>query len=217
MWRSLGSLVALAALLALGLAAVALVGRGQVGQGSHDDDASSGSALERTAGDETASRTGCGPDAQTVNIVTDPSFDVSDKRQLVGYVDNVFVGRVLRKIDNVPPSENVPPLPTTLFAVEVEENIKGSLSGTVTVVQGGGCNPARDQIVLINNDPPLKPGEEAVFSTSEDSPNGPHSMVGDRFSHVTVETERQETQAVARFQAAKRNQIPFDLLNPREH
>ncbi len=87
----------------------------------------------------------------------------------------------------------------------------------MTVVQGGGCNPARDQIVLINNDPLLKPGEEAVFSTSEDSPNGPHSMVGDRFSHVTVETETREAQVVDTFQGAKRNQIPFDLLNPREH
>jgi hypothetical protein len=214
MWRSLGSWAALVALLALGLAAAALVGRGQIEPANHNDDASSSAALERTAGDETASRTSCGPDAQTVNIVTEPAFDVSDKRQLVGYVDNVFVGRVLRKLDNVPPSENMPPLPTTLFAVEVEENIKGSLSGTVTVVQGGGCNPARNQIVLINNDPPLQPGEEAVFSTSEDSPQGPHSMVGDRFSHVTVETETQEARVTDTFQAAKRRQVPFDLSNP---
>lgn len=209
MWRSLGSWVTLAALLALGLAAAAAVGGDHIGAAHHDGDASPNPALG-----ETAAHTGCGPDAETVNIVTDPAFDVSDRRQLVGYVDNVFVGRVVRKLDNVPPSENVPPLPTTLFAVEVEENIKGHLSGTVTVVQGGGCNPARNQVVLINNDPLLKPGEEAVFSTSEDSPDGPHSMVGDRFSHVPVETETQEARVVDAFEAAESRQIPFDPSSP---
>ena len=195
MWRSLGSWVTLAALLARGLAAAA-VGRGHIGLAHHNGDASPNPALE-----DTANHAGCGPDAETVNIVTDPVFDV-------------FVGRVVSKLDNVPPSENLPPLPTTLFAVEVEENIKGHLSGTVTVVQGGGCNPARNQVVLINNDPVLKPGEEAVFSTSEDSQDGPHSMVGDRFSHVPVETETQEARVVDAFEAAKRRQIPFDLSGP---
>jgi hypothetical protein len=210
MWRSLGSWVALAALLVLGLAAVAVVGRGHIGPADHNEDASTTPAVEDTANDETATETGCGPDAETVNIVTDPAFDVSDERHLVGYADNVFVGRVVRKLENVPPAENVPPLPTTLFAVEVQENIKGSLSGTVTVVQGGGCNPARDQVVLINNDPPLRPGEVAVFSTSKDSPTGPHSMIGDRFSHVPVETETQEARMVATFEAATREQVPFE-------
>jgi hypothetical protein len=201
--------VTLAALLALGLAAAAAVGRGHIGPAHHNGDVSPNPALE-----DTANHAGCGLDAETVNIATDPVFDVADKRQLVGYVDNVFVGRVVSKLDNVPPSENLPPLPTTLFAVEVEENIKGHLSGTVTVVQGGGCNPARNQVVLINNDPLLKPGEEAVFSTSEDSPDGPHSMVGDRFSHVPVETETQEARVVDAFEAANKRQIPFDLSRP---
>ena len=45
MWRSLGSWVALAALLALGLAAAAAIGRGDIGPADHNEDASTTPAV----------------------------------------------------------------------------------------------------------------------------------------------------------------------------
>ena len=61
--------------------------------------------------------------------------------QLLRFADNVFVGRVIRQSGYEPPSKNFPPFPESLFAVEVEKSIKGSLSGTVTVVQGAAVTP----------------------------------------------------------------------------
>ena len=185
--------------------ALLVVGCGQqVGTGHHGDQASSGAEPKRTVGEEASIQTNCGPDAPTVVIGVDTSLNAADERRLVAVSDNVFLGRVLGKIRNVPLSENSPPLPTTEFAVKVEKNIKGSISGKVTVVQGGGCDPRYGRIALINNDPLLKPGERAVFSTTKakDSPEGPYSLVSHQFSHVTVETEEQEARVVAKFREA---------------
>jgi hypothetical protein len=63
-------------------------------------------------------------------VVSDPEY-ISDE-ELVRLADNVFVGRVIKRVGYEPPSENTPPLPQTLFSVKVERNIKGSLSGTVS-------------------------------------------------------------------------------------
>lgn len=109
----------------------------------------------------------------------------------------------MRKLREVPPSHSS--LPSTAFAVEVEENIKGSLSGTVTVVQAGGCDPRYGRVALVNDDPLLKPGEEAVFTTSKDSTGESYSLVAYKRSHATFETEEQEARIVARFREAKRD------------
>ncbi len=47
--------------------------------------------------------------------------------------------------------------------MKVERNIKGSLSGTVVVVQHGGCDPRYDRIVLVNGDDLLRPGQKVVY------------------------------------------------------
>ena len=88
----------------------------------------------------------------------------------------------------------------------MQKNIRGSLSGTVTVSQAGGYDPRYGHVVLIYNDPLLKPGQEAVFSVRKDSPGGPYFMVGGTFSHVEIETEEQEARVVDRFREARRAQ-----------
>ncbi len=167
----------------------------------------SGLDPERTVGKKTPLGKACDPDAPIDDIHVDTPLAFADETKLVAVFDNVFVGRVLRKIRNVPPWEkgNPAPLPTTEFAVEVKENIKGSLSGTVTVSQGGGCDPKYGRVVLINGDSLLKPGEEAVFTTSKDSTGDSYSLVAYKRSHATFETEEQEARVVARFQQAKRD------------
>ena len=42
-----------------------------------------------------------------------------------------------------------------------------------------------------------------MFTTTEDSSGGSHSLVIDRFSSVRLETEAEETRVVAKFQQAK--------------
>ncbi len=161
----------------------------------------SGLVPERTVGEKTSLGKTCDPDAPIDDIRVDTPLAFADEKRLVAVSDNVFVGRVLRKLREVPPSQN--PMPSTAFAVEVEGNIKGSLSGTATVSQGGGCDPKYGRVVLINGDSLLKPGEEAVFATSKDSSGDSYSLVSYKRSHATFETEEQEARLVARFREAK--------------
>ncbi len=60
--------------------------------------------------------------------------DFSDDKKLMGATHNVFVGKVLKKSG----SKNLGIGPETQFSVEVVSNIKGNLSGVVTVNQFGG-------------------------------------------------------------------------------
>lgn len=192
---------------ALGVLAVVLIGRGQQVGASHngDDHASHDHAsdprAERTAMGRAASgRSGCAPNAPVDYLTVDTSLDAANETHLVGVSDNAFVGRVLRQVKDAPLPGSAP-LPTTSFAVRVKENVKGSLSGTVTVVQGGGCNPRYGRVVIINNNPLLVPGQEALFTTSED-PGGTHSLVSHRYSNVTLETASERARVVAKFRDA---------------
>ena len=208
--RTLTISAMLVILAALGVLAVVLVGRGQQTEPSRGGEGGGASQvrepgwrIESNAVRE-ADRKGCGPDAPVNSVAVDGSFDAANETLLVGVSDNVFVGRVVRKIRDVPPSELENDLPVTEFAVEVEKNIKGSLSGEVTVSQGGGCDLVYGSgITLINNNPLLRPGQRALFTTTEDSPGGSHSLVIDRFSSVRLETEAEETRVVAKFQQAR--------------
>lgn len=201
MARTLFISTTLLALMALGLLAVVVAGRGSVGPGHTGDEASSDH--EHAVSDKTSRDGGCAPDAKTVSIVAEISSKYTNESQLVEDADNVFIGRVLRELAGIPPSRNSPPLPTSRFVVEVQKNITGSLSGTVTVNQAGGCDPRYGHILLINEDPLLKPGDEAVLSTSRD-PSGGHSLIAYQYSHEDIETPAQRARVVAGFEEAAR-------------
>jgi hypothetical protein len=101
-------------------------------------------------------------------------------------------------------------LPQTLFAVKVEKNIKGSLSGTVVVAQDGGCDPRYGRTVLVNNDNLLQPDQEVVFSTRKQSPDGPHQIVGSNYGDIRVGTEEREAEVIAKLRNDKKELVPFD-------
>jgi hypothetical protein len=191
--------VTLAVVLTLGLVAASLIGCGQV---------RSGSDRQHTSGEGTSAQVDCRPGAPVDNVVSDPPY--IDDEKLVDFADNVFVGRVIERVGYEPPSENVPPLPQTLFAVRVEKNIKGSLSGTVVVAQVGGCDPRYGRIVLVNNDELLQPDQEVVFSTRKLSPDGPHLIVGSNYGDIRVETEEDKAKVIDRFRNHERETVPFE-------
>lgn len=205
MSRSLTISAMIVILAALAVAAAVLIGRGpQVGASGDGHEHTSVAGAERTAVGGTAqSQAACGPDAPVDNITVDTPLDAANETRLVNVSDNAFVGRVVRQLEDAPISEEQP-LPTTSFAVEVKENVKGSLSGTVTVVQGGGCDPRYGRVAIINNDKLLVPGQEALFTTSEDSPGGSHSLVAFAQSNVMLETASEREQVVAKFREAKK-------------
>lgn len=95
------------------------------------------------------------------------AFEADDKRKLVGASENVFVGRVLKKVGSkgIPALEPIPgednSSPATQFEVEVINNIKGELEGKVVVNQHGGDD--RDgQLTLLEEDPLFELGKVRV-------------------------------------------------------
>ncbi|MES2930830.1 MAG: hypothetical protein V4665_03555 [Patescibacteria group bacterium] len=74
--------------------------------------------------------------------------DFSDDRVLVGASHNVFVGRVIEKMGATERGIG----PETQFRIEVIENIKGELKGTVIVNQQGGFKDGSLYIIGATSD-----------------------------------------------------------------
>jgi hypothetical protein len=148
-----------------------------------------------------------------VNLEVDYTFEPTDERELVGFATNVFVGRVVGKVgaEGAPvsgPQGDV--IPRTQFSVAVLNNIKGDLSGNVTVSQTGGYDKSVGREVRIEGDPLLKPGQVLLFATSYNREEGWYTVAAQPFGTIPIEDERQRTNLVEKFQQAREAQIPFD-------
>lgn len=148
------------------------------------------------------------------------AFDVADDRRLVAFSDNVFVGTVSEKVGNrgLPTSRPDDDVPKTQFAVRVLENIKGRLSGTVTVSQPGGVaqkGQDRGTLQLREGDPLLQQGQTYVFVTRQDRKGvvgepGWHHIGAPGYGDVPVNGSKQRAALVERFRKAATG------LNPRD-
>jgi hypothetical protein len=165
----------------------------------------------------------CGPVDAMGMITADYAFDVSDDRSLVGFADNVFLGRVLKVEDIVSTSDtSAPPDPRSTFAVEVSENVKGSLEGTVRVAQDGGCVEYRADgdypeqgiregervraLMLVDGDSLLERGEEYLLLTRYDERHRWHHIETASSGNIRIENEKHREALVRRFERAEKNQ-----------
>lgn len=138
-------------------------------------------------------------------IYTQPLYavDVTDDNKLVGAADNVFIGTVIKQTDTKTDREQ----PQTQFSVEVLENIKGNLKGTVIVNQEGGFETidGKTYLVLIEGDKLLKHNKTYLFATrvSENGWNTIAPVYGDLL--ITNETDR--ANKIERFKHAHSHEI----------
>ena len=131
------------------------------------------------------------------------SFNVTDDRELVGIAHNVFVGKVIAQTGTT-----TDPYLQTQFSVEVLENIKGNLTGTVTVNQKGGYEniEGKQYLIITKDDKLLEPDETYLFVTRV-SDFGGHLLVpvyGDLL--IKDQTDRQDK--MERFKRAFAQEIP---------
>ena len=145
-----------------------------------------------------------GDDASPLTVHADKAVDTSDDRRLVGFADNVFVGRVVAKSGQTDELS----MPETQFSVEVLDTVKGSLAGTVTVNQFGGV--ADGQTVLLEGDALLEPGETYLLATRTRADRGWETVVASD-GKVKVKGAEHGRQLKARFADAKAKEIPFKL------
>ncbi|HKH75835.1 MAG TPA: hypothetical protein VKA51_02645 [Rubrobacteraceae bacterium] len=152
------------------------------------------------------------------------TFDIFDKRQLVGYSDNVFVGRVLKKVGDEPLKTTIPGAkpPQTQYSVAVLETIKSGgpdplAAGDEAIVnQSGGVDPETGrQLVVIGAsatdghaaDSPLRPGEEYLFATRYDPTEHWHAISAQPTGDVPLSGATERAEVVAAFTEAAAQQV----------
>lgn len=140
------------------------------------------------------------------------AFDVTDKRLLVGFSDDVFVGRVIKQVGSQgAPSlgEGTSLLPQTQFKVSVKDAIKGDLNGTVIVNQSGGTDAETGELYLVDGNPLLEPKQTYLFSTKYSPENDWHEIVVEGYGDVPFKnkSEKKQKELKEKFKKAKKNQI----------
>ncbi len=132
--------------------------------------------------------------------------DFTDRRRLVGFVDNVFIGEVVSQ-DGVRQMDDSP---STFFTVRVVENLKGELSGKVTVRQEGGFDSGRETLVLVEELPLILVGDEYLFSTLSRGSVDYHTIAA-KYGAVPLSSMEPGARdaVIADFADAKTNQIPY--------
>lgn len=132
------------------------------------------------------------------------AFDTSDPRKLVGFSDNVFIGKVMKQDGE----KSLSGYPETQFNVEVIENIKGELTGTVKVNQQGGYS--WNKLILFDNDPLLVEGKTYLFATKYLESENWYTVVpvhGD----IPISNEKEQKELVEKYQKAYTEEIPFQI------
>lgn len=135
-------------------------------------------------------------------------FDVKDKRKLVGFAEQVFLGRVVEKVGSESKETTNPGtvIPQTQFSVDVLKVLKGEISGEIIVNQQGGYDPEDESTVLMEGDPLLKPGNTYLFTTKRDSQKGWLSIVAPGYADIMITSPEQRVDAIREFEEAVRSQ-----------
>ena len=148
--------------------------------------------------------------AKTNLIRPSYAFDVTDRYQLAGYAENVFVGRVTG-IAGVDDAEQGP---YSIFDVEVEEALKGALQGKVQVRQLGGT--VGKDVWVVDHDQLLVVGQTYVLATrSSQKQKNAQMLVAGTVSHQAVSSSSERESAVTQWRDAITNQRwPETLPSP---
>ncbi|MBT2641358.1 hypothetical protein J7I80_03825 [Bacillus sp. ISL-41] len=136
-------------------------------------------------------------------VQTSHAFDVTDPQRLVGWADNVFIGKVIKMSGT---SEERGMLETQ-FKVEVAESIKGELQGEVTVNQQGGYDGKK--LILVENDQLLKEGESYLFISRKNEEHDFHTVVP-VYGDILINSEAHKEELLTKYEKAYQEEIPFE-------
>lgn len=143
------------------------------------------------------------PDGDEPKLEASLLFDPSDDHLLATNSTDIFVGRVVEKLNDHRAGVTTKDTKyMTQYSVEILQVVKGSASNTVTLsigkFRGSNFQEARK---------PLKKGERALFITQENPTNGWYVAYGD-YGHYTIHSDAEKTALIARFAAAAGLPIP---------
>ena len=126
------------------------------------------------------------------------------REQVVGFSDNVFLGKVIKQVG----TKSLSVYPETQFEVEVMDNIKGELKGTVKVNQAGGFEG--DELFLMEDDKQLIEGNTYLFATRYLKEENWYTVIpvgGD----IPVNSDEEKKELIEKYKKAYEEEIPFKL------
>lgn len=185
-----------------GVAVLGLALGGCAADGTPPEQPDAAAEAEATMSEATRSKA---PEECGETVIVEHAFSGSDDSDLVGFADNVFVGRVVERVGSAGATP-ARPWGSTRFSVEVLENVEGSLGGEVMVGQDGAYDEERGCVALAEDDPLLRPGQEVMFFTRHDEARGLHWIVTPGYGDVRIEGESEREELVRRFERARKNQ-----------
>lgn len=136
-----------------------------------------------------------------------PAYNLSDRRDLAGFADDVWFGEVLERLSQEDLSETGPgAVPVTRFRVRVAETLKGSLSGEVIVAQDGGTDPVSGDSLLVDENPLLEVGSTYLLATAYWQDGAAHSIVAEGLANLPAGRADERRALRASFKEAIQNQ-----------
>ena len=173
---------------------------------------------------DAAAREGNKPKRTLPFIEAVPAFDTSDPRRLIGFSENVFTGRVVRKVSEVPLESTIPGsegAPHVQFLVTAGRVIKSS--GAMSLVEGyeaiveqmGGTDPATGETYRIETvtggehytDTILEPGNEYLFATRYDRVRGFHTITAQPHGDVPLTDNPEGRATLELYERAAEDQV----------
>lgn len=102
------------------------------------------------------------PDLPVEKIKGSMVYDMSTKEKSIGAVDNVFVAKINNIVKTVYDENDIP---STIYEIEVIENIKGNLPSnkTIELTQKGGLNKNKKSYTFYENAYLLEEGKEYII------------------------------------------------------
>ncbi|MEH7379966.1 hypothetical protein V7138_05735 [Bacillus sp. JJ1533] len=135
---------------------------------------------------------------------TNSVIDIYNPREVVGFSDNVFLGKVIKQVD----TKSLNGYPETQFEVEVLDNIKGELKGTIKVNQQGGYEG--EYLFLMEDDKLLVKGQTYLFATRYLKEENWHTVIpvgGD----IPFNNDGEKKELIEKYKKAYKEEIPFKI------
>jgi hypothetical protein len=135
-----------------------------------------------------------------MRIHHDNIADFNDDRQLSGAVQNIFVGEVISKVGD----KKLGSIPETQFEVQVIQNIKGDLNGSIKVNQEGGY--MEKDLILVENDNLIEVGKKYLFATRYLPAEDWHTAVP-KYGKLEIKSKEDHRKLIERFTKAYINEV----------
>lgn len=145
---------------------------------------------------------------EVIELKGTPVADFTDKKQLVGLANNVFTGTVITKVDQIDLH-----LPTTIFEVSININLKGKFdTEKIKVSQYGGYQEDKEGnkiLTVVEDDELLKEGDTYIFSTIKQDDGRNHIIAN--YGNVKVKNKDTKIKLEKEFGDAYKSEVISNL------